>query len=223
MEAFNHIIETREQLRAVLKEPSELVTRKTLAKLDKYCGVFIAKSPFVLLATADSNGNTDISPKGDPVGFVKVLNDKTLVVPDRPGNHRADSLENIIENPKVGLIFLIPGKTETLRVSGTARIVRDQDLRDSMAIRGRSPELAIVVTVEEAFFHCSKCMIRSKLWQHEKWPSLEGLPRLAETMVNAGKLDLTEEEKNQLISYAYKSPVFDIVTNKVPVAVTQEA
>jgi len=197
--AFDHVIETREQLRAVLKEPSELVTRKSLAQLDKYCGVFIAKSPFVLLATADSHGNTDISPKGDPVGFVKVLNDKTLVVPDRPGNHRADSLENIIQNPNVGLIFLIPGKTETLRVSGTAQIVRDQDLRDSMAMRGRSPELAIVVTVEEAFFHCSKCMIRSKLWEHEQWPSLEGLPRLAETMVNAGKLDLTEEQMHEIV------------------------
>jgi len=199
VKTFNNIIETREQLRAVLKEPSELVTKKVLAKLDKYCGVFIATSPFVLLATADSHGNTDISPKGDPVGFVKVLNDKTLAIPDRPGNNRADSLENIIENPKVGLIFLIPGKTETLRISGTAQIVRDQALRDSMAIRGRSPELAIVVTVEEAFFHCSKCMIRSKLWEHKKWPSLEGLPRLAETMVDAGKLDLTEEEMHEIV------------------------
>jgi predicted pyridoxine 5'-phosphate oxidase superfamily flavin-nucleotide-binding protein len=97
--AFNHIIETREQLCAVLKEPSELVTRKTLAKFDKYCGVFIAKSPFVLPATADIHENADISRKGDPVGFVKVFNDKTLAFPDRPGNHRADSLENIIENP----------------------------------------------------------------------------------------------------------------------------
>ena len=199
MDHFNDVIETREQLRAVLKEPSELVTRKTLKHLDKYCGVFISRSPFVLLATADASGNADVSPKGDPIGFVKVLNEKTLVIPDRLGNHRADSLENIIQNRKVGLIFLIPGKTETLRVSGTAKIVRDQSLRDSMAIKGRSPELAIVISVEEAFFHCSKCMIRSKLWAHESWPDLAGLPRLAETMVNAGSLDMSEDEMHEIV------------------------
>ena len=161
--------------------------------------MFIGRSPFALLATADAAGNTDISPKGDPAGFVKVLDDKTLVIPDRPGNHRADSLENILQNPKVGLIFMIPGKTETLRVSGTATIVKDQALLDSMAVQGRSPALAIAVHVEEAFFHCSKCMIRSGLWKTEQWPDLEGLPRLAETMVEAGKLPLSEEEMHDIV------------------------
>ena len=199
MDHFTDVIETREQLRSVFKEPSELVIRKTLQHLDKYCGVFISRSPFVLLATADACGNTDVSPKGDPASFVKVLDEKTLAIPDRPGNHRADSLENIIQNPKVGLIFLIPGKTETLRVSGTAKIVRDQSLRNSMSMKGRSPELAIVVSVEEAFFHCSKCMIRSKLWEPEHWPDLTGLPRLAETMVNAGKLEISESEMHEIV------------------------
>jgi uncharacterized protein len=199
MSKFIDIVTTKEELRAIISEPSELVTRKTLPRLDKYCTSFIGRSPFVLLATSDSDGNMDISPKGDPQGFVKILDSQTLVIPDRPGNHRADSMENILQNPKVGLIFLIPGKTETLRVSGTASIVRDVELRDSMAIRNRSPELAIVVSVEEAFFHCSKCMIRSKLWKQEHWPNLDGLPRLAETMVDAGKLEISENEMHEIV------------------------
>ncbi len=199
MSRFNDIINTREQLRSILREPSELVARKTLRFLDKHCGVFIGRSPFLLLASADAEGNVDVSPKGDPPGFVKVLDRQTLVIPDRPGNYRADSMENILQNPKVGLIFLIPGKTETLRVSGTAQIVRDAGLRKSMAINNRSPELAIVVTVKEAFFHCSKCVIRSKLWEQEHWPSLDGLPRLAETMVDAGQLELTEQEMHEIV------------------------
>ena len=199
MPEFKDVIRSRDEFRALMKEPSELVTRKTLDKLDQHCGAFIQRSPFMLLSSADANGNIDVSPNGDPEGFVRILDEHTLAIPDRPGNHRADTMENILQNPRVGLIFLIPGKTETLRVSGRAQIVRDEDLRASMAIRDRSPEFAIVVTVEEAFFHCSKCMIRSKLWQQEHWPSLEGLPRLAETMVDAGKLDLTADQMHEIV------------------------
>ena len=199
MNKLEDVIETREKLRSILKEPSDLVTRKTLSFLDKHCGIFISRSPFMLMSTCDANGNMDISPKGDPHGFVKILDKKTLVIPDRPGNNRADSMENILQNPKIGLIFLIPGKSETLRVSGTASIVRDAALRDSMAIKNRSPELLIVVNVEEVFFHCSKCVIRSRLWQEEHWPNLEGLPRLAETMVDAGKLELSESEMHEIV------------------------
>jgi PPOX class probable FMN-dependent enzyme len=200
MARFNDIITNREQLRSVLSEPSELVTRKSLVCLDRHCGVFIGRSPFMLLASADANGNADISPRGDPPGFVKIIDKHTLAIPDRPGNQRADSMENILQNPKVGLIFMIPGKTETLRVSGVATIVRDRALLDSMAVRGRSPRLAIVVDVQEAFFHCSKCMIRSRLWQPRAWPDLAGLPRLAETMVDAGRLELTETEMHTIIA-----------------------
>lgn len=199
MNIFNSVIETREQLRNVLSEPSELVTRKCLPFLDGHAGLFIARSPFMLLASADADGNVDVSPKGDPPGFVKILDAKTLAIPDRPGNQRADSMENILTNPKVGLIFLIPGKTETLRISGTAAIVNDTSVLASMAIAGKSPKLAIVVNVEEAFFHCSKCMIRSKLWKPEHWPDLKGLPRLAQTMVDAGRLELTENEMHRIV------------------------
>lgn len=196
---FTDIIETREQLRDILNEPHEIVTRKTLNQLDKHCGVFINRAPFMLLSTSDASGNVDISPKGDPAGFVKILDKHTLAIPDRPGNHRADSMENILQNPKVGLIFMIPGKTETLRVSGTAKIVRDEELRNSMMVQGKAPGFVLVVYVQEAFFHCSKCMIRSKLWQPDHWPGLEGLPRLAETMVDAGKLELSEEEMHAIV------------------------
>ncbi len=199
MAVFKDVITTRDQFREIMGDASELVTRKTLSALDKHCGTFINKAPFVLISSVDANGNADISPKGDPQGFVKIIDDKTLAIPDRLGNKRADTIENILQNPKIGLIFLIPGKTETLRVSGTAQIVRDTALRNSMAMQGKSPDFAIVVSVEEAFFHCSKCMIRSKLWEAEHWPDLAGLPRLAETMVDAGKLDLSESQMHEIV------------------------
>ena len=199
MARFDGVIKTREQFRSFMGEPSDKVTRKSLSALDKHCGVFIGRAPFMLIASADEDGNTDVSPKGDSIGFVKILDDKTLAIPDRLGNKRADTIENILQKPNVGLIFLIPGKTETLRVSGKALVVRDESLRDSMAVKGKSPDFAIVVAVEEAFFHCSKCMIRSKLWQSEHWPDLDGLPRLAQTMVDAGKLELTESEMHEIV------------------------
>ncbi|MBV1908464.1 MAG: pyridoxamine 5'-phosphate oxidase family protein [Kangiellaceae bacterium] len=199
MPDFKNVITSREEFRAVMGEPSERVTRKVISHLDKHCGVFINRSPFVLLASADAKGNTDISPKGDPLGFVKIIDKHTLALPDRLGNRKGDSIENILQNPKVGLIFLIPGKSETLRVSGTATIVRDIELRESMVVQEKIPDFAIVVHVEEAFFHCSKCMIRSQLWEHECWPSLEGLPRLAETMVDAGKLEISESEMHDIV------------------------
>ena len=199
MQQLNDVISTREQLRAVYDEPSNLVTRKVISHLDKHCGLFISRSPFVLMASADASGNIDVSPKGDPIGFVKILDSTTLAIPDRPGNERADSMENILQNPKVGLIFMIPGKSETLRVSGEAYIVRDEKLRSSMEMKSKVPELVIVIDVKEVFFHCSKCMIRSKLWKPDTWPNLDGLPRLAETMVDAGKLELSENEMHKIV------------------------
>jgi PPOX class probable FMN-dependent enzyme len=196
---FQNTVTSREQLREIYPEPNEAVVRKTIHRLDKHCATFIARSPFMIIASADASGSMDVSPKGDPEGFVKILDETTLAIPDRPGNHRADTLENILENPRVGLFFLIPGKTEQLRISGSARIVRDSALMDSMAVNNKSPALAIVVDIEEAFFHCSKCMVRSKLWQPGHWPRLEGLPRLADTMVDAGQLPISADDVHQLV------------------------
>jgi PPOX class probable FMN-dependent enzyme len=194
-------ITTQAGLRALMGEAVHpIVIAKTLTALDRHCRMFIDRSPFVLIASADASGNMDISPKGDPAGFVRVLDEHTLAIPDRPGNQRFDTLRNLIDNPKVALIFLIPGKRETLRVSGTARIVTDQTLRKSMAIKGKSPALAIVVDVAEAFFHCAKCMIRSHMWQPEEWPSLEGLASLAEAMRDATGVDAPVDALQALIT-----------------------
>jgi PPOX class probable FMN-dependent enzyme len=162
----------------------------------------------VLIASSDVNGDVDVSPKGDPPGFVQVLDDRTLAIPDRPGNRRADTFRNILQNPKVGLFFLIPGKQETLRVSGTAMIVRDGWLRERMAIQGKRPDFAIVVTVEEAFMHCAKCIIRSKFWEMEQWPDVAELPSLARIMIDHGKLSDSVEEMQALIDESYRERLY---------------
>jgi PPOX class probable FMN-dependent enzyme len=183
---FRDVVRSEAELRALMGDPvAPPVVEKTLAFLDRHCRAFIGRSPFVLVSSCDDEGRLDISPKGDAPGFVKILDDETLAIPDRPGNQRFDTFRNLFHSPRVGLLFLIPGKRETLRVGGSARVVRDPELLESMAVDGRVPGLATVVSVDEAFFHCSKCMIRSCLWQPERWPALEGLPTLAETMKDA--------------------------------------
>jgi len=196
---FKDTVTNAAQLRELFGEPVPRAVAKTLASLNQHCRAFIARSPFLLVASSNADGQMDVSPKGDPPGFVQVLDDSTLAIPERPGNRRADTYNNVLENPKVGLIFLVPGKTETLRVSGTAQIVRDLDLRESMAVRGKTPDFALAVTVQEAFFHCSKCMIRSHLWDTADWPSLDGLPSLAQTAVEAAKLQTPVQEVHEAV------------------------
>ena len=142
----------------------ELAVQKQISALDHHCRAFISRSPFLLVGTANGTGVCDVSPKGDPAGFVQVLDDNTLVIPDRPGNRRADTLVNILENPQVGLLFLIPGVEDTLRVNGRAHIVQDEELLERTAVKGRKPLLVIVVDVQEAFLHCAKAFKRSLLW-----------------------------------------------------------
>jgi len=152
---FAETITTRAALREVLAEPNDFVTNKEVTELDEYCRDFIARSPFILIASSDGARSIDISPKGDPAGFVQVLDDTTLAIPDRLGNHRAGTFENMLRHPFVGVIFLIPGTKNTFRVRGRARIVRDIALRESMEIDSRVPELALVVDVATAYFHCA--------------------------------------------------------------------
>jgi PPOX class probable FMN-dependent enzyme len=188
---FQDVIRSEKQLRALLGDPvAPAVVDKTLSALDTHCLAFIARSPFVLVATSDGAGRMDVSPKGDAPGFVQVLDEKTLVIPDRPGNQRFDTFRNLFESPRVGLMFLIPGKRETLRIGGNAEVVKDAAVLESLKAQGKVPALAIAVHVDEAFFHCSKCMIRSHLWQHQQWPGLDGLPTLAETMKDAAAIDI---------------------------------
>jgi PPOX class probable FMN-dependent enzyme len=161
---FADVITTEAELREIVARPNRWIMGKVRPRLDEDCLRFIARSPFVVLASTAPSGYLDLSPKGDPAGFVQVLDDETLALPDRPGNRRIDSLRNILANPNVGVIFFVPGEGETLRVGGKAIIVRDRNLRESMALNGRVPELATVITVERAYFHCGKCIVRSKLW-----------------------------------------------------------
>ncbi len=186
---FRDVIRSEEELRALMGNPvAPPVVEKTLSALDRHCLTFIGRSPFVLVATSDVAGRMDISPKGDASGFVRVLDEHTLVIPDRPGNQRFDTFRNLFQSPRVGLIFLIPGKRESLRIGGRAEVVRDAALLETLTAHGKIPALALAVHVDEAFFHCSKCMIRSHLWQHEQWAALDGLPTLAETMKDAAAI-----------------------------------
>jgi PPOX class probable FMN-dependent enzyme len=167
-----HRIRTLEQLREIIGTPSPPVTLDVVVgtTLDRMAREFIAASPFLLLATADSEGRIDISPKGDPAGFVHIENDTTLVIPDRKGNKLAIGHQNLLENPAIALLFLIPGTGETLRVTGSAELTCDPDLLPRLAARGKPPQLAIRVFVREVFFHCPRALMRSELWNPAKWP-----------------------------------------------------
>lgn len=201
MVEFSNVVTSITELRSVLGQPSHRVLRKKISLLDGHCEAFIGKAAFVLVASADRRGRMDLSPKGDPPGFVRVLDNRTLAIPDRPGNRRIDTFRNVLENPQVGLLFLVPGKHETLRVAGRASIVRDAALLASMGVEGKVPEFALVVHVEQAMFHCGKCIIRSGLWSAERWPDPAGLPTLAEAMVDQGGLDESVAEMRALIEH----------------------
>ena len=196
---FAEVVTSEAQFRSVIGHPSELVLRKHVRSLEEHSRAFIAKSPFLLLASADAAGNMDVSPKGDASGFVRVLDDSTLAIPDRPGNRTAATFCNLLQNSRVGLFFLIPGRQETLRVRGTGSIVRDQWLRDALVASGKVPDFAIVVRIEEVFFHCPKCMIRSRLWDPECWPEPAGLASFAQAVVDAGKLAESPAEIQALL------------------------
>lgn len=194
MPDFNSIIATEADLRSIIPEPPPGgVWDKSLPFLEDHSKAFIAASPFVMIASCDPAGRMDISPKGDPSGFVQVLDDKTLAIPDRPGNGRADTFRNLLANPRIGLYFLVPGRSETLRVSGSAQLVRDQWLLGQMAVKEKPAQLAIVVNVEEAFFHCSKCIVRSNLWDTDDWDDVSHLASLGKIMRDQLKLEVPAE------------------------------
>jgi PPOX class probable FMN-dependent enzyme len=205
---FEKIITTEKELREIMGHPNEIVTRKTINYIDEHCKGFIEKSPFITIATSDLSGNFDVSPKGDPAGFVKILSDKVLAIPDRPGNRKADTLSNIIQNPNIGLIFLIPGIKETLRVNGEAKIVTDGRVLERLSCQGKLPSFAIIVNVKEAFMHCAKCIIRSNLWMNIDDSQERSVPSLAKTLVDHGKLDITYEELDDMIKNDEKTNLY---------------
>ncbi|AIQ18667.1 phosphohydrolase [Paenibacillus sp. FSL H7-0357] len=207
MHDFN-TIKSEEELRAMLGYPSELVKNKAIDALDEHCRQFIAKSPLLIMATSDAEGLCDVSPRGDAPGFVLVLDDNHLVIPERPGNRRMDSLRNILSNPNAGLIFLIPGLEETLRVNGHAYIVRDEELLVRMESHGRMPLVGIVIEVEECYMHCAKSLKRSSLWNPDSWIAKAELPNVAQVISDHAKLPGMNAEK-------VKASLQDSYTNRM--------
>jgi PPOX class probable FMN-dependent enzyme len=194
MTTFSSVITSEEQLRGIIPEPrGSGAWDKSLGFIDPHAAAFIGKSPFAMIATTDTGGRMDISPKGDPPGFVRVLDERTLAIPDRPGNGRADTFRNLLENPRISVYFLVPGRSETLRVNGSARLVTDAWLLDEMAVKDRPAQLAIIVDVEESFFHCSKCVVRSNLWDAEDWADVSELASLGAVMRDQLKLQVPAE------------------------------
>lgn len=162
-------VTSEDELRELLGEIVPRARDKERTRLHERDREWLAASPFCLVATSDAEGNCDVSPKGDPAGFTLVLDDTTIAIPERPGNRRADGFRNLLANPHVGLIYLIPGRNETLRINGRARILRDAPFFDDLVVKGHRPQLAVVVEIEQIFFHCAKAFLRSALWKPETW------------------------------------------------------
>ena len=206
---FNDVITDLAELRALVGEPSEMARKKQIDHLDAHCREYIAHAPFLLLGTADAAGRCDVSPKGDAPGFVHVLDDHHLVIPDRPGNKRIDSMRNILENPHIGLIFLVPRYEETLRINGRATITRDPELLARFAVGGKVPKLAIGVEVEEVFMHCAKAFKRSSLWQPEHWPDISAMASAACMLFDHAKpADMTLEDIAKRLDLGYKTTLY---------------
>ena len=181
---------------------------KQLAHLDDHCRNFIALSPFVVLSTANAAGQCDATPRGDAPGFVGVLDEHTVVLPDRPGNNRVDSFLNIAENPHAGLLFIVPGVRETLRINGPARIETDPDVLEPLSVNGKPPRAGIVVTAEEVFFHCAKAFIRSDLWNPEKFVPKGTVPTLGQILADQIGGGRTKDSEDAAIEDGYRTRLY---------------
>jgi len=190
------IIESVAEIRAIYGEPHDRVIKKQLPRLEKHSRAFIARSPFLVIASTDARGGVDASPKGDAPGFVRVLDDATLLIPDRLGNNRVDTIRNVLDNPGVGLIFFVPGLRETLRVNGRAQITRDPALLEPCAVNGKVPRSGILIAAEEVYFHCGKALIRSDLWNPAKMLKQSDFPSIGrivtEQIGEGGDLDAAD-------------------------------
>jgi len=178
-----HAFTSAEELYAFIGKPMDLAVAKAIDHLDKYCRAFIERAPFLCIGTAAADGCGDVSPRGDLPGFVQVIDNHTLFIPDRPGNNRLDTMTNIIANPQVGILFLVPGFEDCLRVNGRARIVRDMNLLGAAAVKGKTPAVGILVEVDEAYLHCAKAIRRSRLWDEASKHDRSALPSLGKMIL----------------------------------------
>ncbi|WP_214320495.1 pyridoxamine 5'-phosphate oxidase family protein [Nonomuraea sediminis] len=190
-------IESEAELRDLLGEVMPRAANKERQRLHPRDRDWLAASPFCLIATSDDEGNCDVSPKGDPAGFTYVIDDSTIAIPDRPGNRRADGFLNVLKNPHAGLIYLVPGRRETLRINGRARLVREAPFFDEMIVKGHRPDLALVLEIDTIFFHCAKAFMRSHLWEPESWEP-DVLPSHA---VLVKEIQTTPESLEELQAY----------------------
>ena len=206
---FRDLITSEQELRELFGEPNPVALKKETSALNETMRRFIATSPFLLMATSGPDGRCDVSPKGDAPGFVAVLGDKHLAIPDRLGNNRVDGHRNVLDNGHVGLIFLIPGREDTLRVNGKAWLTRDPELLESMSVQGKVPKLAIGVEVEECFMHCAKAFKRSRLWQAETWPSAKAAPSMAEILMESVKpVGMTLDDMEKRLEEGYRTRMY---------------
>ena len=203
-------VSSEERLREIIGGPSALVAAKVADRLNDLTRQFVERSPFVCVATSRPDGGLDISPRGDPAGFVRILDDRRLLIPERPGNRLADTLTNLLADPRIGLLFLIPGVGDTFRVNGRAAIVDDPVLLAESAVEGRVPKLGVIVTVEEAFTHCPKALIRSDLWNPERHVDREELPSSGAILrsVSDESLDVETYERERTARYARREGLY---------------
>ncbi len=193
-------ITTPHDLRTRYGEPSERAARKVLPKLDRHTMRFVSLSPFVLLGTSDGRGNADVTPRGEAPGFIAVLDETTLALPDRPGNNRLDTLTNLLTEPSIGMLFLIPGFSEMLRINGTAEIRDDEVLLDRFAIGGKRPATVLVILIREVFLHCAKAIMRSHLWDETKRTDRSLLPTMGQMLKEHAQLSSPAETTEETLT-----------------------
>lgn len=206
---FKEILTSEDQIREIVGYPSELVNRKVIDRIDKHCLNFISQSPLLFLSTSDDRGNCDVSPRGDAPGSVLVLDENHLVIPERPGNRRIDTLKNIVLNPGIGILFIIPSLGETLRINGQAYVIKDEDILKKMKVNEKTPLLGIGVRVEECFIHCAKAFIRSKAWDCDTWQKQDVLPSIPSILTDhLNSSEYTRESIEQGFREGYEKRLY---------------
>lgn len=200
MEAMSREVSTVDELRAIVAHPAPAAANKVKSTLSEAQRDWLSHSPLGFVATTDAEGRVDVSPKGDPPGFVHVLDDATIAIPERPGNKRIDGYLNVLQRPRVGTLFLIPGRGDTLRINGSARIIADAPYFDAMTVGGKRPILALEIDVDEVFFHCPKAFLRSDAWQPQTWDP-DAVPSVAR-LAKAIKPDMSDEQLCEYYSEA---------------------